>query len=121
VCLNTENISAFVGFSWKIEIEMHGATMKIMKITNKLIHVKKVSVNKAVSYTKTSGLAALHSGEWYSEGPSSSLTRYVGFLSLLSLFLQKNSRILFRISRKLLPFKSFPNSVTSNLIIDALR
>jgi hypothetical protein len=29
VCfLNTENISAFVGFSWKIEIEMHGATMK---------------------------------------------------------------------------------------------
>jgi hypothetical protein len=29
VFLNTENISAFVGFSWKIEIEMHGATMKI--------------------------------------------------------------------------------------------
>jgi hypothetical protein len=29
VCvLNTENISAFIGFSWKIEIEMHGATMK---------------------------------------------------------------------------------------------
>jgi hypothetical protein len=29
VCfLNTEDISAFVGFSWKIEIEMHGATMK---------------------------------------------------------------------------------------------
>jgi hypothetical protein len=28
VFLNTENISAFVGFSWKIEIEMHGATMK---------------------------------------------------------------------------------------------
>jgi hypothetical protein len=29
VCfLNTENISAFVGFSWKIEIEMHGATME---------------------------------------------------------------------------------------------
>jgi hypothetical protein len=28
VCdLNTENISAFVGFSWKIEIEMHGTTM----------------------------------------------------------------------------------------------
>jgi hypothetical protein len=26
--LNTENISAFVGFSWKIGIEMHGATMK---------------------------------------------------------------------------------------------
>jgi hypothetical protein len=32
VFLNTENISAFVGFSWKIEIEMHGATMKTMKI-----------------------------------------------------------------------------------------
>jgi hypothetical protein len=32
VFLNTENISAFVGFSWKIEIEMHGATMKIMSI-----------------------------------------------------------------------------------------
>jgi hypothetical protein len=32
VCvLSTENISAFVGFSWKIEIEMHGATMKIMR------------------------------------------------------------------------------------------
>jgi hypothetical protein len=30
VFLNTENISAFVGFSWKIEIEMHGATMKII-------------------------------------------------------------------------------------------
>jgi hypothetical protein len=31
VCfLNTENISAFVGFSWKIEIEMRGATMKII-------------------------------------------------------------------------------------------
>jgi hypothetical protein len=30
VFLNTENISAFVGFSWKInEIEMHGAAMKI--------------------------------------------------------------------------------------------
>jgi hypothetical protein len=29
VLLNTENISAFVGFSWKIEIEMYGATMKI--------------------------------------------------------------------------------------------
>jgi hypothetical protein len=28
VFLNTENISAFVGSSWKIEIEMHGATMK---------------------------------------------------------------------------------------------
>jgi hypothetical protein len=28
VFLNTENISAFVGFSWKIELEMHGATMK---------------------------------------------------------------------------------------------
>jgi hypothetical protein len=28
VFLNTENISAFVGFSWKIEIEMHVATMK---------------------------------------------------------------------------------------------
>jgi hypothetical protein len=28
VFLNTENISAFVGFSWKIEIEMHGATIK---------------------------------------------------------------------------------------------
>jgi hypothetical protein len=32
VFLNTENISAFVGFSWKIEIEMHGATMTTMKI-----------------------------------------------------------------------------------------
>jgi hypothetical protein len=32
VCfLNTENISAFVGFSCKIEIEMHGATMKIIQ------------------------------------------------------------------------------------------
>jgi hypothetical protein len=31
VCfLNTENINAFVGFSWKIEIEMHGSTMKII-------------------------------------------------------------------------------------------
>jgi hypothetical protein len=30
VCFNTENISAFFGFSWKIEIEMHGATMKII-------------------------------------------------------------------------------------------
>jgi hypothetical protein len=29
VFLNTENISAFVGSSWKIEIKMHGATMKI--------------------------------------------------------------------------------------------
>jgi hypothetical protein len=29
VFLNTENISAFVGISWKIEIEMHGATMKV--------------------------------------------------------------------------------------------
>jgi hypothetical protein len=29
VFLNTENIGAFVGFSWKIEIEMHGATLKI--------------------------------------------------------------------------------------------
>jgi hypothetical protein len=29
VFLNTENISAFVGFSWKIEVEMHGKTMKI--------------------------------------------------------------------------------------------
>jgi hypothetical protein len=28
VFLNTENISAFVGFSWKIEIEMHGAKIK---------------------------------------------------------------------------------------------
>jgi hypothetical protein len=28
VFLNTENISAFVGFSWKIGTEMHGATMK---------------------------------------------------------------------------------------------
>jgi hypothetical protein len=37
VFLNTENISAFVGFSWKInEIEMHGATMKI---TNVVIYV----------------------------------------------------------------------------------
>jgi hypothetical protein len=35
VFLNTENISAFVGFSWKIEIEMHGATMK--KITTLVI------------------------------------------------------------------------------------
>jgi hypothetical protein len=32
VFLNTENISAFAGFSWKIEIEMHGATMKIFLI-----------------------------------------------------------------------------------------
>jgi hypothetical protein len=32
VFLNTENISAFVGFSWKIEIEMHGATMKIISL-----------------------------------------------------------------------------------------
>jgi hypothetical protein len=32
VFLNTENISAFVGFSWKIEIEMHGATMKKMLV-----------------------------------------------------------------------------------------
>jgi hypothetical protein len=31
VFLNTEDISAFVGFSWKIEIEMHGATMKIIE------------------------------------------------------------------------------------------
>jgi hypothetical protein len=29
VFLNTENFRAYVGFSWKIEIEMHGATMKI--------------------------------------------------------------------------------------------
>jgi hypothetical protein len=36
VFLNTENISAFVGFSWKIEIEMHGATMKI--ILRKIMH-----------------------------------------------------------------------------------
>jgi hypothetical protein len=28
VFLNTENIGAFVGFSWKIEIEMHGAKLK---------------------------------------------------------------------------------------------
>jgi hypothetical protein len=34
--LNTENISAFVGFSWKIEIEMHGTTMKI-----KYLHVQR--------------------------------------------------------------------------------
>jgi hypothetical protein len=34
VFLNTENISAFVGFSSKIEIEIHGATMKTMKITH---------------------------------------------------------------------------------------
>jgi hypothetical protein len=35
VCfLNTENISAFVGFSWKIEIEMHGAAMKIKLFTS---------------------------------------------------------------------------------------
>jgi hypothetical protein len=32
VFLNTENISAFVGFSWKIEMEMHGATKKITDI-----------------------------------------------------------------------------------------
>jgi hypothetical protein len=33
VCfLNTENISACVGFFWKIEIEMHGATMKIQQM-----------------------------------------------------------------------------------------
>jgi hypothetical protein len=37
VFLNTENISAFVGFSWKIEIEMHGATMKIKKYI--LVHL----------------------------------------------------------------------------------
>jgi hypothetical protein len=30
VFLNTEDIGAFVGFSWKIEIEMHGVTMKII-------------------------------------------------------------------------------------------
>jgi hypothetical protein len=30
VFLNTENISAFVGIYWKIEIEMHGAKMKKM-------------------------------------------------------------------------------------------
>jgi hypothetical protein len=34
VFLNRENISAFVGFSWKIETEMHGATMKIILVTN---------------------------------------------------------------------------------------
>jgi hypothetical protein len=38
VFLNTENISAFVGFSWKIEIEMHGATMKI-KVYDLLNHI----------------------------------------------------------------------------------
>jgi hypothetical protein len=32
VFLNTENIGAFVGFSWKIEIEMHGAKMKTMNV-----------------------------------------------------------------------------------------
>jgi hypothetical protein len=32
VFLNTENISAFVGIYWKIEIEMHGAKMKIKQI-----------------------------------------------------------------------------------------
>jgi hypothetical protein len=36
--LNTENISAFVGFSWKIEIEMHGATMKITQNVFFYIH-----------------------------------------------------------------------------------
>jgi hypothetical protein len=30
VFLNTENIGAFVDFSWKIEIEMHGATLKML-------------------------------------------------------------------------------------------
>jgi hypothetical protein len=39
VCfLNTENIGAFVGFSWKIEIEMHGATMKIIVCYTLVLH-----------------------------------------------------------------------------------
>jgi hypothetical protein len=36
ICFNLffkyRNISAFVGFSWKIKIEMHGTTVKIKKI-----------------------------------------------------------------------------------------
>jgi hypothetical protein len=42
VFLNTEDISAFVGFTWKIELEMHGATMKI-----------RVFLSKQTSYGRT--------------------------------------------------------------------
>jgi hypothetical protein len=45
VCfLNTENISAFVGFCWKIEIEMHGATLKIK--CNNNIYIYRVGHEK---------------------------------------------------------------------------
>jgi hypothetical protein len=47
VCfLNTANISAFVGFSLKIEIEMHGTTMKIKYFV--VVFLTTVSVAQSV-------------------------------------------------------------------------
>jgi hypothetical protein len=37
--LNTETISAVVGFSWKIEIEMQGATMKISILNYRIFSI----------------------------------------------------------------------------------